>query len=47
VADDDRREREQVVRLNDYGEAAPVLDVSAATREGDRVDVTAYHGALP
>ena len=46
-ADDDRRERKQVVRLNDYGEASPVLDVPAATRERDRVDVTANHGALP
>lgn len=46
-ADDDRREREEVIRLHDHGEAATVLDATAATRERDRMDVTTDHEALP
>jgi hypothetical protein len=46
-ADDDRRERAEVVGLNDHGEPPPVLKVPAAPGERDHVDVTADHGAVP
>jgi len=46
-ADDDRRQGEQIVGLNYYGVAPAALYVTAASRDYDRVDVTADHAAAP
>lgn len=46
-ADDDRREIEQIVGLDDDRQSSPVLGVSTSTRERDLMDVTAYHATAP
>lgn len=46
-ADDDGGERQEIIGLDDHGVAAAVLDASAASREGERVDVTANHAGPP
>jgi hypothetical protein len=46
-ANDDRREVEEIVGLDDDGETSPVLCVAPPARERDLVDVTADHGGAP
>ncbi len=46
-ADDDGREGQQVVGLDDHSEPAAVLDASASSWQRDRVDVTANHAIAP
>jgi len=38
-ADDDRREREEIVRLHDHRKAPAVLDTAPAARQRDRVEL--------
>lgn len=45
--DDDSRERQQIVRLDDHRMAAALLDMAALARKGDRVDITTDHAASP
>lgn len=45
--DDDRGEREEIVRLDDHCEAAPVLSMTAPARKLDRVNITANHEVAP
>jgi hypothetical protein len=45
--DNDRRQGEEIVRLNDHGESTPALDMTATAPKRDRVDVTADHEAAP
>jgi hypothetical protein len=46
-ADHDRRERKQIVGLDYDGVAPAALDVTAASRDDDRVHVTADHESAP
>ncbi len=45
--DDDRRESQQVVSLNDDGIAKTVLDPTTPPGQSDRVDVTTNHATPP
>ncbi len=46
-ADDNGGQREQIVGLDDDGQAASLLDVAPTSRERDLVNVTADHEAVP
>jgi hypothetical protein len=46
-ADDDRRQGEKIVRLDDHAETTALLRMASAVRRRDRVHVTADHGVAP
>jgi hypothetical protein len=46
-ANDDRRQREEIVCLHDHRKAAAMRDTAAAAPQRNRMHVTADHAAAP